>query len=1012
MPNRRSKLFWLSTVAVASMTMAGCYEEEFKPQQNTTQQGQNNITQPDMSGTEIVKKLDSECYNSEKCMDSSKCTGDKAYIACKCVTEKRCSIDPQCRGISDSGTSGYKCEYTCGETIQVGGEDVDTCNWLVCSNTQVCIDKNKGECNPNTIGSENPEGDYDEDGIINRIEANSSFLDPCKADTDNDGVPDGLEDLNGDGKIDETLGETHPNNPNSKPNIDGGEAAVRAEACSAKYMKGNFMTFNGTAVAQFGGSSKYSYKKYAPNGKKDYIILDDAKTKVYGFFFRNEIPFEGKILLQKAVTQYLGDKVTAYFEESNFKRRVPENSWLDNDYDKQLQRVPDHTVQRVKYALTLNGKVTPSEVRDAIAKAVTETPDNVTASTSEACTGDTIRVYLARSMYDSSTIFSFGVACDESLKATDSSNQMEDILSGTMVASDSYKPFEDFMCQTKLYGDASGAIDFIWVVDNSGSMVDEQEAVAATVDEFVRRLKSSGVDYRLAVTTTDAYSLDEADEGSGYNIEWPEDNYSDINRPSLLLSGLRPYFYNQAMQGYQGFIPSTEPNVGKAFATAVTNESACIGVDGIYQHMDYNKRPNVCGYGREDGLKSLETVLERISTISMTLVKQSLQYSKWNDPETKPTSVPGKCRVDDTVAPDCFKASEDDDGTACYNQLLAQYTSDTTKYKDCLKYLTSVRLRDEALKYVIWISDEASRQFKEEGVPLGVPAFPRGSGDGGRQRTLPICQTGYELETMTNITEPTGFLSMVHGPCGAANPNCSLYACTCEKKCNPTMPGTLIDADRKFADFERGEDGKYAINETTNLSDLKEGKYKPQHDMLMYYMTSYLKYAGTGGIAGFAIVGDDKETGGSCEVLIDGFTEGADYGYDYILTARYLSTFQKHPDTDMYIDAEGNYNMTGPEGGFASICNKNYAEIVNSIMTDAIGRVASHNLKGYPISSTIRVALKNPGDDAAILLTRGASSNGWQYDASQNAITLSGVEKAESKSYLAISYVLWKFNAG
>ena len=322
----------------------------------------------------------------------------------------------------------------------------------------------------------------------------------------------------------------------------------------------------------------------------------------------------------------------------------------------------------------------------------------------------------------------------------------------------------------------------------------------------------------------------------------------------------------------------------------------------------------------------------------------------------------------------------------------------------------SVRLRDEALKYVIWISDEASRQFKEEGVPLGVTAFPRDS-DGGRQRTLPICQTGYELETMTNITEPTGFLSMVHGPCGA-NPSCTLNSCTCEKKCNPTMPGTLIDAEGKFDRFERGEDGKYVINETTNLSDLKEGKYKPQHDMLMYYMTSYLKYAGTGGIAGFAIVGDDKETGGSCEVLIDGFTEGADYGYDYILTARYLSTFQKQPDSDMYIDAEGNYNMTGPEGGFASICNKNYAEIVNSIMTDAIGRVASHNLKGYPISSTIRVALKYPGDDAATLLTRGASKNGWQYDASQNAITLSGVEGAESKSYLAISYVLWKLNEG
>lgn len=1000
MPNRRSKLFWLSTVAVASMTMAGCYEEEFKPQQNTTQQGQNNITQPDMSGTEIVKKLDPECYNSEKCMDSSKCTGDKAYIACKCVTEKRCSIDPQCRGISDSGASGYKCEYTCGETIQVGGENIDTCNWLVCSNTQVCIDKHKGECNPNTIGSEDPEGDYDDDGIINRIEANSSILDPCKADTDNDGVLDGLEDLNGDGKIDETLGETHPNNPNSKPNIEGGEAAVRAEACSAKDMKGNFMTFNGTAVAQFGGSSKYSYKKYAPNGKKDYLLMDDAKTKVYGFFFRNEIPFEGKILLQKAVSQYLGDKVTAYFEESNFKRKVPENSWLDNDYDKQLQRVPDHTVQRVKYALKLNGKVTPSEVRDAIAKAVTETPDNVTASTSEACKGDTIRVYLARSMYDASTIYSFGVACDESLNVMDSSNQMEDILSGTMVASDSYKPFEDFMCQTKLYGDASGAIDFIWVVDNSGSMVDEQDAVAATVDLFMQRLKTSGVDYRLAVTATDAYSLDEADEGKGYNIEWPTNADGDAYYPILLDNGLRRYsnsYINSGLCG--GFISSSlasDKNITKAFSEAVVDEAKCNGVSlpKISNQLLFPGK-NVCGYGIEDGLKSLETVLERLTKPSMTQLKHALQFAGWET--ATGSSYAAACRVEKTVAPDCFDASADasNDGTACYNQLLAQYTSDTTKYKKCLGNLMSVRLRDEALKYVIWISDENSRQFKEQ---KGITLDPQKHVTW--QHALVNCNTGYKLETMPDITDPTGFLSMVHGKCGSA-PGCTSNTCTCVHECNPTMPTN-----------ERDSSGAYEINETTNLSDLKTGKYKPQHDMLMYYMTSYLKYAGTGGIAGFAIVGDDKETGGSCEVLIGGDVEGADYGYDYILTARYLSTFQKQPDSDMYIDAEGNYNMTGPEGGFASICNKNYAEIVNSIMTDAIGRVASHNLKGYPISSTIRVALKNPGDDAAKLLTRGASKNGWQYDASQNAITLSGVEGAESKSYLAISYVLWKFNAG
>ena len=52
-------------------------------------------------------------------------------------------------------------------------------------------------------------------------------------------------------------------------------------------------------------------------------------------------------------------------------------------------------------------------------------------------------------------------------------------------------------------------IDFIWVVDNSGSMADELENVANTAGLFVDKLVASGIDYRVAVTTTDAFVADE-----------------------------------------------------------------------------------------------------------------------------------------------------------------------------------------------------------------------------------------------------------------------------------------------------------------------------------------------------------------------------------------------------------------------------------------------------------------------------------------------------------------------
>jgi hypothetical protein len=120
------------------------------------------------------------------------------------------------------------------------------------------------------------------------------------------------------------------------------------------------------------GNAYYSVAAY---GNNDTLLLNDSGTNVYGFFFRDEISYEGKVLIKKVVSNYLSDKVTEYFEELNQKGRVPEDSWLDSGYNKNsLQRVPSHTVHRLKYALKQSGGLTPSAVRDAIAKTLTETP--------------------------------------------------------------------------------------------------------------------------------------------------------------------------------------------------------------------------------------------------------------------------------------------------------------------------------------------------------------------------------------------------------------------------------------------------------------------------------------------------------------------------------------------------------------------------------------------------------------------------------------------------------------
>lgn len=48
-------------------------------------------------------------------------------------------------------------------------------------------------------------------------------------------------------------------------------------------------------------------------------------------------------------------------------------------------------------------------------------------------------------------------------------------------------------------------IDILWVVDNSGSMETSQALVAANVASFIGKFKQTNFDFRIAVTTTDAY---------------------------------------------------------------------------------------------------------------------------------------------------------------------------------------------------------------------------------------------------------------------------------------------------------------------------------------------------------------------------------------------------------------------------------------------------------------------------------------------------------------------------
>ena len=50
-------------------------------------------------------------------------------------------------------------------------------------------------------------------------------------------------------------------------------------------------------------------------------------------------------------------------------------------------------------------------------------------------------------------------------------------------------------------------IDVLWVIDDSATMYEEQDLLTSSADAFIGFVSNSGVDFRLALVTTDSVSL-------------------------------------------------------------------------------------------------------------------------------------------------------------------------------------------------------------------------------------------------------------------------------------------------------------------------------------------------------------------------------------------------------------------------------------------------------------------------------------------------------------------------
>jgi hypothetical protein len=414
------------------------------------------------------------------------------------------------------------------------------------------------------------DADQDDDGIIDGREdrngngvRDAGELDPRDADSDNDGVVDGAEDSNQNGVVDP--GELNPLDPNDvTPTIAAscGQPIVPDRITQATtdillaldpaFGAATDLTRDGTAIG---------------------VTVDDASNGVVAFALRTA-PDGATALAQLQAIEARLRAVDANALQLPLVQSFTTWDGFEAARATYTYRHPAGTnvpagLSRVARASAQRG------VNDASVGVTFGLGGNVTATAALGL------VVVRRSATTSIVV---GVSTDKASfdnGALTNAYRLEDIGGGTAQAQvgDGIGPQCDVFAAVP-----DVAVDFIWVLDNSGSMADEQAAVARAVQEFSAQLANSDVDGRVGLVTTE-YRLRSSDPVFA--------NAADI-------TGECQYF-NQ-----DGFLVNRVCMCAFTSAAESTQFRDCVGAIGIG------------GAGLEGGLGSLKDFLAETVTPATT----------------------------------------------------------------------------------------------------------------------------------------------------------------------------------------------------------------------------------------------------------------------------------------------------------------------------------------------------------------------------------------------------------
>ncbi|MBI5545420.1 MAG: hypothetical protein HY901_16160 [Deltaproteobacteria bacterium] len=308
------------------------------------------------------------------------------------------------------------------------------------------------------------------DSFVADRDCGASQTDPLQPDTDGDGIPDGAEDLNQDGRNDP--GELDPTVSDAAGPVTEACAHPRpvqqldrfapdlAVAAAPEFTEVTTLTVGGQAVG---------------------AMLYDGTSKIAAFAVR--VPSLASVTAQEADGRAklagvasLSSSITQLF-----------TSW------DRFDAIAAHYTQANSSSQDLKARA--NAVVDALL------PGTAGQLAGSAGVGGTFRVqaeYLRRSGSYAVVIMAF---LPDSLAAQgDHLFRVDDLANGTALAQfgDVSRP----VCE-RFAAVAIPKVDFVWVVDNSGSMNQWQAEVANAADQMAQQLATAPIDWRIATLYSD-----------------------------------------------------------------------------------------------------------------------------------------------------------------------------------------------------------------------------------------------------------------------------------------------------------------------------------------------------------------------------------------------------------------------------------------------------------------------------------------------------------------------------